>query len=557
MNKSKKPALLAIGGVALAVLILIIVLLLTRCGGLFPATITSGELQELLEQDGFQTIRLDGDVLLEGPVTVNGSKTIEGEGSIILGTPLEGNWPDANAPTWGMGCADLKVEDATAMGAALTVNGKLTLGGSVKVDAAGNGNGILVQKGGDLKISDDAGILGGRYANLVISKGASAGIAGGQLLEGAVHNVINNGTLDLTGGSVSGAKAGAAVYTAGEMTQSGGLVSGAAFHNVYVAEGSFTMTGGANDMASKDGVLVAKGAKAQVTGGTITNCNHGLCNKGTLDAGAITLNECGIMNYADAKLNIKGTTVDTAEVYCLANNGGTVNAEDFTAIGCDTCAVYNFSGDMYLKNLTVENSRDGNIANANGNMTVDGASLDVCRDKAVTVGNGKAVLNDVTIAGTTGNKYGVYAYGGELEMNNCTIQDISSTAVKVDAGSTVKLNHVDIRNVEQSGFQSDGGTIIAKDVTMESIGSHGIYNNNGEVIADGMTIKNVSKNAVQQKSGTTTLNAVTAEGMGNHGGYVEKGTLTVTDSSFKDMKGNGFYIVSGENKLVLKKVTID
>ena len=560
MDKTNnKPKLLAVGGVALAVLVLLVVLLLTRCGGgMITASMDGGELTELLAAEGNQTIQVDGDVVLEGPVVVNGNKTIQGEGTIILNTPLEGQWPKTDVPTWGMGCADIAVEDAQAMPAAITVsNGaKLTLGEGVVVDAGNNANGILVQQRAELTVSGQSGISNGRYANLVICDGAEVQINGGELLDGNVHNIINYGKLDLVDGNISGAKAGAAIYTAGELTQSGGSVSGAAFHNVFVAAGTMTMTGGTNTEAAKDGIRVAEGAVADVTGGTIMLCNHGLCNDGKLTAGAVMLNECGIMNYETGIMDLKGTTVDTSEVYCLANSGGTVNAVDFTAARCDTCAIYNFSGDMNFTNLTVTGSRDGNVANAGGNMTIDGATLDVCRDKSITVGNGKAVMKNVTINGTTGDKYGIYAYGGELELSDSSIADVSSTAVKVDAGSTVTLTNVTIKDVAQNGFQAVGGRIVATNVTMENMGSHGIYNQDGEVEVNGLTIKGVKKNAVQQKDGTTTITGLTAENMGNHGAYVEAGTLTIEDGTIKTMEGNGFYIVKGDNKLVLKNVSI-
>ena len=178
---------------------------------------------------------------------------------------------------------------------------------------------------------------------------------------------------------------------------------------------------------------------------------------------------------------MKDTTVDTAEVYCLSNNGGTVNAENFTAIGCDTCAIYNFSGDMNLVNVTVEGSRDANISTAGGNLTIDGGTLYVCRDKSLVVGNGKAVVNNVKFLGTNREKYGVYAYGGETYLNNCSIENTSSTAVKLDAGAYVELNKVDIKDSAQNGFQNEGGRLVINDVTLDNMDSHGIYNNGGEI----------------------------------------------------------------------------
>ncbi len=543
-----------IGGiVGLAVVIILILLLLTRCGGAGTPAISSGELAERLAAPGTDTIVIDDDIVIDGPLVVEGNKTITGKGKITLNTELPGNWPESDAPTWGMGCAKMNPEDATKLGAMVTVNGNLTLDGGITLDANNLGNGILTK--GDVTVAD-ATVTGGRYANLVVEKKAEAKLSGGQLLDGNVYNVINYGEVDLTGTNLSGAKGGAVLYTEGTVSQSGGNVEKAAFHNVYVAKGDFTMTGGTNDSASKDAIVIAADGSASVTGGSITNCNHGICNNGALEAGAITLNECGLMNNTGATMNLVGTTVDTSATYCLANNGGTVNAENFTAKGCDTCAVYNFSGDMNLKNLTVTDSRDGNISNAGGNMTVEGATLGVCRDKSITVGNGKAVLSNVKVQGTTNEKYGVYAFGGELILSDSSIENVSSTAVKLDAGSRVELKNITIKDAQQNGFQNDGGKLIANNVSMTNLGSHGIYNNGGEITGTEITIDTVKKNGIQHKSGTTSVNGIELSGTGNHGAYLEKGELSVENGTMTDMGANGFYVPAGDSKLSVEDVTI-
>ena len=559
-TKSRKVGGWIAGGCGLlAVIVVIVILLLSRCGAGNISAMTGEELAQLLAAPGNGTVTLEGDVVVTAPLSVVGDKVITGDGKIILDTALEGNWPDADAPAWGMGCAKLETEDAGAMGAALVLDegASLTLGGNAVIDANGNGNGVKLSAKSAFTLEGNATVQNGRYANLVVHETAEADLTGGELLDGKVYNVINYGVTEVSGTNVAGAAGGATVYTTGTFSQTGGIVADAAFHNVYVAAGTFTMTGGQNTGAEKDGIVVAEGAQASVTGGTVTNCVHGLCNNGTLAGGAVALNECGIMNYQTGTMDLVGTTVDTSEVYCLSNNGGKVTATDVTVSRCDTVAVYNFSGDITLTNLTVEGSRDGNIANAGGNMTVEGGKLGVCRDKSITVGNGVAVFNNVTIEGTNREKYGVYAYGGELYLNDCAISDTSSTAVKVDAGSYVELNNVSIKDSKQNGFQLDGGRLVANNVTMENMGSHGIYNNGGELTANVMTIKNIDKNAIQNKSGTVTVTGLTADTMGNHGAYVETGVLTVKDSSFTGATANGFYLPEGDAKLVLEDVIIN
>ena len=343
-QRSKKPLLITISCLIAAVIIFGVVLVLTQCdNGAF--TPNGGALGKQLAAEGTATITLNEDVILDAPLVVNGNKTIIGSGKILLKVKQDGSWPESEKPSWGMGCAKVEAEDASAMPAALQVSKDASLNrqGSITVDAEGNANGIRLESGAQLKLSETAVIKNGRYANLIIAEGAQAEIAGGEIADGSKFNILNHGTLNVTGGEISGAKTGANVYSTGAFTQSEGTVSLSGLHNVYIAAGSFAMTGGVNTSAAKDGIVVAEGAKADITGGEISVCIHGLCNNGQASTGKLTFSECGIMNYEGAVLDIKGTTVDTSEVYCLANSGGKITAEDFTAKKCDTVAVYNFS----------------------------------------------------------------------------------------------------------------------------------------------------------------------------------------------------------------------
>ncbi len=551
----------------LILLLILLLLFLSGCIGFLvwkftgDSNISGSELAKRLAAEGTDTIEITGDIYVTKPLIVNGDKILTGSGRILVKSDLGGDWNEAenNTTGWGKGCSAVKTEDTSGMSVLLTIKGgaTLTMKDSVEADAVKKTNGVLVEKDGSFFLTEKAVVSNGRYVNLMVAQGAMAEIVGGELENGLAFGVINDGKLTVTGGTLFGNSTGALVYTTGQTTQSGGTISSSRNHNVYVAAGTFAMTGGLNDKAAKDGILVADGAEAKVTGGTISNCNHGLCNSGSLYAGKVTLNECGIMNYTTGAMELSGTMVDTAAVYCLANSGGKVTATDFIAKGCDTCAVYNFSGDMVLTNLTVSGSRDGNVSNAGGTLTINGGLLNKCKDKSMSVGGGKAVVTDVTIAGTTGEKYGVYVYGGELYMQDCDIKDVSSTAVKLDAGAYAELKNVAMKDIAQNGIQTDGGRIVATEISMENIGSHGLYNNKGNIVVDGATIDAVAKNMLQNKEGSTSLSGIKADNIGNHGAYIARGTVTVADSTLKNMASNGFYIIDDKNELILKKVAIE
>lgn len=557
-NRDKKPMDKKNKIFVFSMAAVLLVLLAVSIGLLATNRISQGALSRRLEAEGSDTIVIEGTVKINKSLVINGEKTIVGDGTIVLVNELAGEWPDDDKKnSWGMGCASLKLEETDKMAAAFQVSdgATLSLGGAVTLNASGNGNAICVANSGILTLTDKAVVQEGRYANVIVAEKATAELQGGSVKDSKVYGVINYGTLNISGGEHTGSEA--VIYNIGTATQSDGVVAEATAHNVYVAQGTFTMTGGTNEDASKDGVIVQDGASADIKGGDIKNCVHGLCNSGKLNGEAVALSECGIMNYKTGDLTISGTTVDTAATYCLANNGGKVEAKNFTAKKCDTCAVYNFSGDMNLTDLTVSGSRDGNIGNGGGNLTVNGAKLEKCRDKSITVANGKAVFNNVTITGTSNQKYGVYVYGGECYMTKGTLSDISSSAVKVDAGGYVEVNEISLKDIAENVFHSDGGKIVAENVTAEVIGSHAVYNKSGEITLTNATIKDVEKNVIQQKGGTTTLKKVNADQIGNNGAYVELGSVVVKESTFTNMKGNGFYIIKGDNDSTLTNVTLD
>ena len=553
-KKKKKLWLLTIPAV-----VLLLALLLVCCGGLTGTS--PGKLKNFLQSEGSGVIEIKGDVKIDEPLVVNGDKTIKGNGRIILKGELAGEWPKGSkkASSWGAGCTILDLEDTDKMSAILNVSdgATLTIDGSAKVDGNKFGNGIHVKDGGKLIVKGKSTIENGRYANIVISEKASAIIEGGSVNNAATHGVVNKGKLDITGGTLSGAETGAVVYNTGTATQSGGTIEKAGVHNVYIAAGTFTMTGGKNDDATKDGVSIQKGAKAEITGGDVTNSVHGLCNDGDMSVGKITLDTCGIMNYKNGILNIDGTTVENAGTYSLGNNGGKVVAKKFTAKKGNSCAIYNFAGDMELIDVTTQGIREANITNGGGNMTVKGADLQKCNDKSIVVGNGVAVFEDIKIGGTKREKYGCYVYGGELYINNAEMKEIDSTAFKVDMGGIIEVKNATVKGVGDIGMRSDGGKMTLENVSIEDIKSHGIYNMNGEINVKNVTLKNIGKNAIQNRGGNTNADGLYAENIANHAAYVAIGNVKVSNSTFKTMEGNGFYLVEGENEATLKNVTVE
>lgn len=519
---------------------LVLILAMAGCG---KRVDSAPSLSEALAAEGTQTIKLTEDLVLTEPMTVTGNKTISGTGTITL------NITDAAAGAEGpgfslLGCPKLTAEDWSADAAVLQVaeGASLTLEGDIIIDGAGVSNGIVALKGATVTLTENAVVQNGLNCGIYVCENATLNVSGGSVLTSQNHGVVNMGTMNVTGGSLSGAEKGAVIYSAGTLDISEGVITGGGVHNIYAAAGSVNVTGGKIDFAAKDGIVVANGATATVTGGAIENCGtHGLCNSGEMTTGAINLYECGIANNAGGNLNVTDTTVEIAPVYCLANMGGTVTATNFSALSCDVTAVCNFAGDMVLDNLTVSNSRAGNISNESGNLTVNGAKLGLCREKPINVGSGVVRMDNVTVEGTTGEHFGAFIYGGEFYLSNSTISFINYSALRADGQCYVELNNVTVDDTMASGIWARGGTIVANKLTLNNIRGHAVNNAGGNITITDMKATDIGKNAIIQDNGITTLTSVSFQNVGDQGAYVKDGTLNITDAWFDNIAQNGVY----------------
>ncbi len=550
MKRSIRFALLAVA----------LMVLLFALAGCSEAVSSEKQLLDALAAEGTKSISVDENLVITEPLVINGNKTITGSGSITLNvTPAESNAP--SAPPSLLGCPIVGSEDLSKAVAALQVSegAVLTLGGDVVIDAAQCGVGVLVGSNAVVTVSENATVMNGLGANIYVCENAKLEVTGGIITDAVDNSIVNHGAVTVSGGEISGA-ADAVIFTAGTLDISGGVIANGGTHNVYVFAGSVNMTGGLVDGAVRDGILVCSGATANVTGGSIENCGfHGLCNSGTMHAGAVVLNECGISNSATGTLEIDSTVIEVSTTYCLANLGGKINAKNFETKSCDTTAICNFAGDMTLTDLTVNGSRSGNISVESGNVTVQNAYLGVCREKPINVGGGVVKMDNIQVEGTTGEHFGAFIYGGELYLSNTTMKFINYSALRADGKGYVELNNVTIDDVMATALWARGGTIVGKDVTISNIRGHGISNGGGNVTITNLTATDIGKNAITMENGTTTLTNVTFKNVGDQGAYLQKDSHLIIDGGlFDQIAQNGVYSRPDSQAVVeLKNVTYD
>ncbi|MBR4224833.1 MAG: right-handed parallel beta-helix repeat-containing protein [Oscillospiraceae bacterium] len=155
--------------------------------------------------------------------------------------------------------------------------------------------------------------------------GGTAKIEGGTITanpNGKGIQVTNNGSVDVSGGVITGNRDGIYVgyndqKAAGRCTMSGGTVQGNG-NGVWIAKGTFSMTGGTleDNKVSEDsgnGIYVNENGTASMSGGTISGSVYGVTvNNGgdlTMTDGDITDFTIYGINIANGKVAVSGGTI--------------------------------------------------------------------------------------------------------------------------------------------------------------------------------------------------------------------------------------------------------
>lgn len=240
------------------------------------------------------------------------------------------------------------------------VTGKLVIEAGAEVelclngytlDANATGSVITVEKGAVLKLRDCAG--GGK-------------VTGGSGVGGGVK--VNEGTLELYGGSITGNQA----VRRGEASSGGG---------VYISRGTFRMYGGSIDHNQANlggGVFMTDSSAFTMSGGTIT------ANTATTQGGGVYLckGNTDVANKLSGAPVITGNTVDSAannvyvpgDVYISVPVAMTDGAQ--VGVSVETPGVFavpraGLSGGSYRSFFLSDSSAYGIGVNAAGQMLVD------------------------------------------------------------------------------------------------------------------------------------------------------------------------------------------
>ena len=338
---------------------------------------------------------------------------------------------------------------------------------------------------------------------------------------GDVGEIIDNGTVQATDGSVINA--------------GGSLAIGS--HGILQLTGSTGVTG---NIFTNDGTIVAQGATAFINSASFTNAATGVItvySGSSLDIesanwvndGLIqTSNAAGLTSSGGATLDFNGSwtnngTIDIAShdfifygTSASAGGTGTTNSNG----GVSVEAVN--AGNINVGSSTVSNV-DANFVRPNffntGTITVyGGSSLFLGQDPttanslvtywnntgtittANALGGDSAVGANVTLAGTWANSHMIEI--GASDVLNLGGTWSNTGTIQAAAGATLNLN----------------GTFHAADVGLASSGTNGVFNPNGATVnLQGALINTGNNLTFGQGSGVWN----------GRGGFIDGGTLTV------------------------------
>ncbi|BEU27543.1 hemagglutinin repeat-containing protein (plasmid) [Paraburkholderia sp. 22B1P] len=380
-------------------------------------------------------------------------------------------------------------------------------------------SGALVNATGTTASGDTGGVIGTNGA-LGVTAGAlsnhgqlsAAGDAkvhaqsldnvAGNITAGGALDTTATGTLDNTGGTLSGSTTNVA---AASINNTNGSIDGDALS--VSASGDLTNRGGKlTQYGTGDQTIHAAGALDN-TGGTIASnggnlsvlTNRIINDSGTIQhagAGALTIDAAAAVTNASGKMVTNGALTMTAA--SLDNSAGTLSAQKAARFTVST-GIANRGGALYGNDgLTLETSggvdstggsvqtagnltidAGGQLSNAHGKLSANGAhgtvsvsaaSVDNTAGKLTNAGDGAMSVTSSTGVTNTG---GTLGGNGDLTLNAQTLSN--------DAGANVVASGAANLNVTQS-INNAGGTIYGGTALTINQAGAAVTNNGGSIL---------------------------------------------------------------------------
>ena len=545
MNKSYKKIFI------FCLLCLFVMTGLVGCGKDGVKVSSANALARKLTNHLTDKVNVSEDFILEEPIIITGEKEIVGEGTITA--VLEGS------------------EEAYMF--IVADGGKLTVGGSVKIDAAGLMGAIHVQDGGSVIVQEEAVIMNASKESANAFNEGSLEIAGGTLKDAKGHNIVNKKETVVSGGEIIGSgEKFAGIYNEGTLTQKGGTIS-KAYNNVSNIKGStFTFESGTNKESTKDGVFVANGATMKATNkeAVIENATgRGILLHGQADIKVITIKGCGdtlIKVNKTGVLNL-GNGILQEGNYHGVENAGTMNMLGGNIQANKNCGIVN-TGTLKITSGNIANNENKGILNKHeGTADVTSAMVTLTSNKTAIANEDKAVFEFAKAKVLMSTQTNIYCYDGTINIHDAALNASTSNNVRIVDG-TINMTDVEVKGNSQKsgtshhGIYMEGGVINAENVTVSMTTGNGIRNKGGVFKGTNIVMHDINRVAVSQAKhdyldveGLTEINGLEIQST-NYANIVNDGggTIKITDGKLAIASSNS--VRSNDGKMELTNVTI-
>lgn len=283
----------------------------------------------------------------------------------------------------------------------------------------------------------------------------------------------------------------------------------ALYGNAVKNNGSLEITNG-SVLSSSDSATIDNDGTTTISGGTTTinstsTTNAAIINDGTLNISAGKIKSISTEAIKNNKLlNIIGGSVESTSttVATIVNSlASTMTIENTSIISENQNAILNNGGLAIESGSTIRSENGNTISNLeNGILTINGGTIITNSTSHSAIDNkSEATINSGTITST--GEFGIRnTDGGKLTINGGTI-NVSKDSVEVVGIYTSSTELLEIKNltlnvtsananaigikIENAKVKIDNATI---DATSTNETGYGIFNNNGEItygVADG------------------------------------------------------------------------
>ncbi len=519
-------------------------------------------LRELLAKEETLSLVIKKDIYTSKPFAINGTKTLNGEGSIIMRLDAEAK-KDLCVVSKG---AELILDGATIDGNGVATGVHVQSGGKFK----GLSGEILygmpygIQTAGVVEI-EDITIDRAMHTALLVSTGGEAYMTGGK-----ITNCIETGIAvamkayaKISGNAVLEGSAGSLAYNYGVLDITGGKLSGSTANTIF-NKSELNIISESDKLVE---ICDSKGSAISAVGGTTVNIDglyihdvakHGLNleKEGTGVVKNCTIERLGRMGLyvaTSSVMEIENVTIKEGKYRGIVNNDGTVmvkntDISDMEGAGIVTAGKKSVTT---LEDIKIAKVAKSGLGITGGKVTAKNLNISDAAGSGINITT-EASTSEITNAKVTkSGKNGIAMTIGTLTAKNIAIDGSKDNGVYLKAKAVANLTDTTIKNSEIHAVGNYGGKLTSKNLTIEVTEKGGIVSKGGTVNCDTTTISKTGSRAVNLLEGCqATMTALKIKDAGNTAVYADGGSVKLTDYEVDQVKGHGIYLMNSEKMML-------